>query len=67
LTTLWTFISAVIGVFTASALLGWLMFRAAKLMERDPRTLKAVAIDRLTTGTDLDAERCPVSAAFIRT
>jgi hypothetical protein len=40
LTTLWTIISVVVGVFTATALFGWFMFRAAKSMDRsntDPR------------------------------
>lgn len=37
---LWTFVSAVVGVFAASALLGWFMFRAGKSLDRansDPR------------------------------
>jgi hypothetical protein len=37
---LWTFISAVVGVFAVSALFGWMMFRAAKPWDRaasDPR------------------------------
>jgi len=37
---LWTVISIVVGVFSVSALFGWMMFRAAKSWERadlDPR------------------------------
>ncbi len=34
MTKVWTFVSVVVGVFTASALFGWLMFRAAKSADR---------------------------------
>jgi len=40
LSKLWTFISVVVGVFVASALLGWFMLRLGKSMDRansDPR------------------------------
>jgi hypothetical protein len=73
LSNLWMIISLVLGVFAASALFGWIMFRVAKSMDRsnsDPRyrrrifiLLAAVYVVSMTVGVSEDSWKSTLAIA----